>query len=395
MTTQGEMNMAQGQQPAETTLSLYDGSAAQSRIEKSKGIVQIAHQVCDPYVDQLLHVEWGDVPESDIKAVDEQLSILEGRIIAAISKIDEQYKPLSKLWDAFRSNFTGDKENLELLRNKVKFPRIKMANELDARIKRANEDKEKAINVAKEEIDVATAFNQHMMYYMFESIRATTQKMYKAFLETGADRFELFVNNLTNWHPSNGLNADTIKKWVSSFKWSFKYMQPIEPTYDAQQWIDAIVSRLMPEREKLLKMVPLRREQLAKNAVDNNPFAELYQAAGMSSEQEAQQATEQIKTVQAAATTNATYEVSSSVVIPEQNKGVKKNHVLAPATHEEWKAVVAFWMEKRFPHSNQAELNKRLGFMLTAANTIMKATGEMPKGDITTVEAFSTRAGKR
>lgn len=391
MTTQGEISLQQ--QPAVPTL--MDSTVLQEKISTADLIVKTAHDVCDPYVDQLLHVEWKTVSEADMTLIDAELAKLEGRIAAGISKIDEQYKPLSRAWEAFRSKFTGAKDNMDLLRNKVKFPRIKMANEMEARIKKANEDKTKANDVAKEEVDIATAFNQHMMNCMFALVKNTTQKIYKAFLETPAASFQLFVDNLNNWQPSKVLHLDTVKFWAAEFKWNFQHMQPFEPLYNPKEWMAAVDNLLLPEKDKILKMVPLRLEQFGTGQVNDIPFAALARHAEIATNETQQQAVAQVQQVQAAATTNAAFEVASTVVVPEQNKGVKKNQVLAPASHEEWRAIVNFFMEKQFPHLNMTELNKKLGHMLTTANNIMKATGEMPKGHVTTVEAFSTRAAKR
>ena len=160
------------------------------------------------------------------------------------------------------------------------------------------------------------------------------------------------------------------------------------------------VETITAERDRLIALVPARIEELKRSASD----AEAAKAAAerIAKEKEerdaelAKAAAGRIQAVESEANANKmanAFEHAAIAPSVQVSSGTVQKKKYAPATPKEFIPIIQWWVANTMPFLTIDELNKKLSFMLTAAN---KALNEGTKIEgVKTVDDFSTRTSRK
>jgi hypothetical protein len=163
----------------------------------------------------------------------------------------------------------------------------------------------------------------------------------------------------------------------------------LEPTLE-KKYLEAVRA----ERDRLVMLAPTRAQALLDNAeAEARRVAEEAAARKAKEDAAAVALQERLATETKAAQADVIFEVAASAEpVVDKSKGTVKKLVYRPTTKGHWVALIQSWMAVDFAELSVEEIEKKLGFALTAANKRLNAGIEL---DIPQEEDFAVRAASK
>jgi hypothetical protein len=335
--------------------------------------------------------------EGDITVIEADMagvSKLRTALMATIEKLEGKRKPLTGFFDKVKSLFTAEEKTVKDCIDLCKavqdeWERCKAQRAADLRRKQEEEIRRK-----QEAIDIRA------------KIKAGIERAYSSALLLAVQR----MNEKYNAQPAAALEAygEKLKAGVIDFsKLDFsrrvavvgslltelevqsievEVAKELEPGFakDYAEKIDA-------ERNRLIILIPSRVKALQTDAAkEAKRVADEAAERARQAQRQQEEADQRARAQAEAQKVEAVFEVASTAELaPERASGTVIKKVYRPATHADWLRVIQLYIARDYPALTLADVEKKFGFALTAANKRLNA-GEAIEG-MATEEEFSTR----
>lgn len=347
-----------------------------------------------------LHIE-------DVESADATLNSLQVRLKEAYTLMNDRRKPYTQRMDEVKAMFTTEEKKIVTIGEQVKALRDGIAREKARRIQVAEQEKAAKLEKQQALIEVRTLIARMLSDRMADVIVKTIYKMHDAFNAKTAVELEPYGKQLSKWKPT--LTPDVWNEVCAGignpkpqsilhaqFSTIFAEVSEAEgPALDR-----LYVTRLTEERDKLIESVPSRIMELSRIAGDSQAAKEAEERIAKEraalAEQAEKEKVDKAMAIESAAQVeqvNAAFDVASEATpVVGMSKGtvVKKKYV--PKSHKGWAAIMQQWVAKEMAGYTLDELNKKLSFMLTAANKRLNEGEEIKADGLSVEEDYSTRA---
>lgn len=342
-----------------------------------------------------------------IEASDATLNSLQGRLKDAYTMMNDRRKPYTQRMDEVKAMFTSEEKKVVEIGNEVKAIRDGIAREKARRIQVAEQEKAAKLEKQQAQIEARSLVVRMLNDRMADIIVKTIYKMHDAFNAKPATELDAYGATLGKWTPT--LTTATWQEvcagignpkpqHIISEQFAKVFAEVTESEGPALEKL--YVTRLTKERDDLVESIPSRKMELERIAGDAEAAKQA--AERLAAEREALKAqAEQDKADRAAAIesaaqvdqVNAAFDIASEATpVVGMSKGtvVKRKYVVG--SHKAWAAIMQQWVAKEMAGYTLDELNKKLSFMLTAANKRLNDGEELKADGLRTEEDYSTRA---
>jgi hypothetical protein len=341
---------------------------------------------------KLDNLKTGDITQ--IEADMASLASLQTKLAATMEKLGGKRMPLTRFLDGVKSLFTTEEKTVAGCIARIKGARDEWERVKAQRAADLRREQEEKIRRKQEAIDIRA------------KIKAGIERAYNSALLLAVQR----MNEKYNAQPWQALEAygEKLKAGVIDFsKLDFsrrvavvgslltelevqsievEVAKELEPGFakDYAEKIDAERNRLIILIPSRIKALQADAEKEAKRVADE--AAERARQAQRQQEEADQRAQAQAE----AQKVEAVFEVASTAELaPERASGTVIKKVYRPATHADWLRVIQLYIARDYPALTLADVEKKFGFALTAANKRLNA-GEAIEG-MATEEDYSTR----
>lgn len=333
--------------------------------------------------------------------IEAQVNDLRSRAKQAVEANKERRMPYTRKMDEVKALFTAAEKQIEEAAKPLHDWVAKWAAEKDRRLKAAQEEQQRKLQIENARVDFALRIQQDMdrVYcgYLGHYLREISKDFYKQKNEAELNAFILTITPQTYALP-------------------VIQIQPIAPPALPAEELNEIyhktynetipllhkdyAEKLAAEADRLKSLIPGRVAELERIASDERAAAEAAQRIEEEqrklAEQLAAEAAQREQAAEAKANTeklSAAFAEAAIAPAVEQSKGTVKKLKYAPKTHKEMLPIIQWWITNHMPLITIDEARKKFSFMFTAANK------ELNKGTVIegcpTEEDFTVRTSRR
>lgn len=348
-------------------------------------------------------VEKIDIAKADIQAldaIDEKLITLQTKIVATVKKQEDKRKPYTGFFDSVRALFTAEEKAVGTLGNKLTEKRTAIAARKLQDQRKADAEKQKAVDKKNEEIRIRTCVKDQIAAYINNALFDAKQELHSAFYAADLAHVQKWEENVKNVPPLlKRFDYSNFRLGIINFHDTEERLKIIHEEF-TESFKD--VEFLESYREYAAEILSLKHSriiELQKIATDT----EAAEKAKQRQEFEAQQLKDQFtiqeqnnkQLHQADATAQqleATFDIIAAAPIIEQSKGIKVKQKYKADSHAAHIAIMQWWTANILPTMSVEDLNVKLSFMRTAADkSLNEGNGSLVANGLTIIDDIKTR----
>lgn len=338
----------------------------------------------------------GDITqiEADIAGVAKLRSTLD----TTFKKLEGKRKPFTGFFDSVRALFTAEEKTITacIARCKAVQDAWEKAKAQRAAEQRRREEDE--IRLKQAIVDVRATIKAGIERQYASALLAATQKMNAMYHGQAVDKLEAYAERLAKAVPDFAKLEFSRRVAVYNQALTEIEIQEIEvarakelePTLAADY-----CAKMCAERDRLVALTPSKLKALRENAEKEAARVEAEATERSRQAEQAQREADQRAQAQAEADKlNTVFEVAATAELaPERSKWTIIKKVYRPTTHADWASILQLYVKRDFPALTLADVEKKFGFALTAANKRLN-DGEVLEG-LKQEEDYSTRTNSR
>lgn len=376
-------------------------------LSKNRGLRGRAIAAVEPVLKEFSEKSLTEMPDLEIQQWDEKLNELSGKLKDSVKVNNDRRKPYTSTFDRIKSLFTAEEKAISDVDEKVVAERKRIALEVHSRQEKERKRKEDELAKKDDDIAVRAVITQRMGIAFREYRDSTIKRMSDKFYSMGESELPAYVDTLRNYEPVLKVGAVTCEgpnptKYNSKEEIIGHTVDVIREMYPGLQ--AQFTKEVTAKRDELIDLKDSRLRELKEIAEGNAKAAEEAkqrrkdeEAAAEKRRQEEAEAEEiAIKAAAEGEKLNAAFETEvKSNTVATQGKGTKIAKEYSVESPAGWKSIIMWYVANEFPRMTPAEMEKKLGFMLTAANKAL-AEGELIESQgLKLIDAVKTRTSRK
>lgn len=361
-------------------------------------------------VDQVISALPSDlaaIPDEQLDTIDAQLNNLAVKLDDSVKICNDRRSPYTRFLDRITKACTAIENTLTSKKADVKWHRDSIAKEKVRRMA-AEQERQAAVLAKKHEaIELAAKMTSAMNAAFATAVGEVLNRMVNKYYGSTIEELDDYLLKLAKYTPVfDQATYDKLKPaMVTAAHHSQEECIAIASQVAAEkfgsyqaEW----VSKLTAERDRLIELIPSRKDELVRMVND----AKIAQEAKERQETEQRERDERLAAEardkeQATAVNadaeklNAQFDVAASATpVRSLAKGTQVKRKYNPTTHAAFVALIQSWVKNDMPGMSLDELAKKLSFTLTAANKRLNDGEVLEAKGLEVEEDFSTRASR-
>lgn len=389
------------------TQSILSITPIQGVIAENQLLAERATATIQQYLASIAQVDFTTIDIVSGDSIDAILADLQARAAQSIDLQKERRMPFTKEFDRIRKIFTEAEGQISAMQDQVKAKRSAWQAEKYRRDQAEKEKREKELRIESEKIRFRTAAEGALIEAAHRRIVSMKRALSEIFFqldEAGLKSFRESTKHLLTVPPLDPEN-DRIAAPTSAILDQATQQQLLTEVFQSFQEEHGMkLGEAMKEEIENLEMrIPERLHQLAEIAGDaeKKRIAEANAAAELKAKEEAEK--KRLEEAKAAAETaaeiqtlNAAMDAAAATPAITMAKGTTKKQKYQATSHKAFIAIIQHWVANHMSLMTPEELQKKLSFMVTAANKDLNAGGEVIQAEgLAVVDDFAVRSSSR
>lgn len=344
----------------------------------------------------------------DMKTVDpvamevfmEPVRKLRSLLSEAQKEILEERKPHTVKMDAIKSLFTGLEKSFDQLILDASTIEDKWELAKLERKREAENQKQIEINKNHEKIRLDTLIRKNIINAFAVHLATDVSKMISALEGKDEQALDSFEKGLKLWKPTlDDFDAKASVGYLGSLLFTKDETEAMALTIVSDmedQLANDYAAKMNEQKNKIIEMIPSVKAQLVVNAPISDFVSKEIEHIKEEIKEESESKNEAAEATASIEKMNASFDASHAAVqTVSASKGTSFKKIYQPTTHKAFLSIIQSWITNTMSALTIEELNKKLSFMVTAANDRLSDGEKLEADGLNVIDDVTTKKRRK